>query len=98
LKDIKASLTEEQRMNKKILASMIAGTMMISSASAVMADEPDKSVLDIDLESVSTVGDDAELKKSLEGILGYVTDENGTLEPEGAVQFYGYLQGDSVLL
>ena len=58
-------------MNKKILASMIAGTMMISSASAVMADEPDKSVLDIDLESVSTVGDDAELKKSLEGILGY---------------------------
>ena len=80
-------------MNKKILASMIAGTMMISSASAVMADEPDKSVLDIDLESVSTVGDDAELKKSLEGILGYVTDESGTLEPDQVRELIGLLFG-----
>ena len=80
-------------MYKKILASMIAGTMMISSASAVMADEPDKSVLDIDLESVSTVGDDAELKKSLEGILGYVTDESGTLEPDQVRELIGLLFG-----
>ena len=29
-------------MHKKILAILIAGTMVISSASAVMASEPDK--------------------------------------------------------
>ena len=33
---------------------------------AVMASEPDKSVLDIDLDSISTVGDDDELKELLE--------------------------------
>ena len=31
-----------------------------------MASEPDKSVLDIDLDSISTVGDDDELKELLE--------------------------------
>ena len=41
--------------------------------SAVMASEPDKSVLDIDLDSISTVGDDDELKELLESILGYTT-------------------------
>ena len=73
-------------MYKKVVAVLLAGSMVMTSAVAVMAGETEA-------EAVATVGDDAEVKEALEEKVGDVTDEDGSFDESKLVELMASLFG-----
>lgn len=86
-------------MFKKVIAILMGASMVLSSAVAVTADETEEAVSDSQTESAdadtATVGDDAQIKESLEGLLDEITDEKGSFDPEKMRGLIGMLFGPS---
>ena len=73
-------------MYKKVVAVLLAGSMVMTSAVTVMAGETEA-------EAVATVGDDAEVKEALEEKVGDVTDEDGSFDESKLVELMASLFG-----
>lgn len=69
-------------MYKKVLAVLLAMAMVLSSAMVMMAGEP-----------AEGEPDEAEIKATLESILGEVTDTEGSFEPGTIMKLIGSLYG-----